>query len=104
MAFGDPPPCDRCRERSVVRVVTIVFDGPSPRDQFLCRVHAPKNEAPVRGGSGAGTGVNSPGLRTREPDPGRNEPPHPKGPSIEDDPLPCGQEGSTPLRSVPGAL
>ena len=49
MAFGDPPPCDQCRERSVVRIVTIVFDGPSPPDQFLCRVHAPLNEAPVAG-------------------------------------------------------
>ena len=83
MAFGDPPPCDRCRERSVVRIVTIVFDAASPPDQFLCRVHAPEDEAPVAGASRAGTGVN-PGPRTREPHPGRNESTHPQRPAIED--------------------
>jgi hypothetical protein len=89
VAFGDPPPCDQCRERAMVRIVTIVFDGPSPPDQFLCRVHAPTDEASVAGESRAGTGLNGPGPRTREPHPGRNEPTHPKGPSIEDRPLLC---------------
>ena len=92
MAFGDPPPCDHCGERSVVRIVTIVFDAPSPPDQFLCRVHAPKNEAPVRGesgaGAGAGTGGEIPATRTRERHPGCNEASHPKRPSME---------GSAPL-------
>jgi hypothetical protein len=70
VAFGDPPPCDQCRERSVVRIVTVVFDGPSPADQFLCRVHAPANVAPVAGESPPEAGVNSPGLRTGSPIPG----------------------------------
>ena len=84
MAFGDPPPCDHCRERSVVRIVTIVFDAPSPPDQFLCRVHAPHNEAPVTNESGARTGVGGPVPRTRERHPGYNESTHPKRPSMED--------------------
>ena len=83
MAFGDPPPCDQCRERSVVRIVTIVFDAPSPPDQFLCRVHALSHEAPVAGRP-RGTGVNDPGPRTREPHPGRNGSTHPQRPAIED--------------------
>jgi len=41
MAFGDPPPCDHCHKPSIVRILTIVFDEPSPPDQYLCRVHAP---------------------------------------------------------------
>ena len=41
MAFGDPPRCDHCPEPSIVRIVTIVFDEPSPPDQYLCGVHAP---------------------------------------------------------------
>jgi hypothetical protein len=47
VAFGDPPPCDQCREPSAVRIVTIVFEGLSPPDQYLCRAHAPNVEAPV---------------------------------------------------------
>jgi hypothetical protein len=84
VAFGDPPQCDHCKERSVVRIVTIVFDAPSPPDQFLCRVHAPKNEEPVAGDSGAGTAVDGSGPRTRELYPERNESTHPKRLSRED--------------------
>jgi hypothetical protein len=40
MRFGDPPPCDRCREPAIVQIVILAFDGPSPPDQFLCREHA----------------------------------------------------------------
>jgi hypothetical protein len=40
MRFGDPPPCDRCHEPSIVQIVVLAFEGPSPPDQFLCRTHA----------------------------------------------------------------
>jgi hypothetical protein len=40
MRFGDPPLCDRCREPSIVQIVIVAFEGPSPPDQFLCRAHA----------------------------------------------------------------
>jgi hypothetical protein len=39
--FGRAQPCDHCNEPSVVQIITVVFDGPSPADQFLCRAHAP---------------------------------------------------------------
>ena len=84
MAFGDPPPCDHCGERSVVRIVTIVFDAPSPPDQFLCGAHAPKNEAPETGGPGAGTGVGGSAPRTRELHPGYGDSVHSKRSSMED--------------------
>jgi hypothetical protein len=84
VAFGDPPPCDHCRERSAVRIVTIVFDAPSPPDQFLCRAHAPKTEAPVTGGPRAGTGVGDSVPRTGELHPGHHESTHPKRASMED--------------------
>jgi len=38
--FGEPPPCDLCKEPSVFQVVTLAFEGPSPPDRFLCRQHA----------------------------------------------------------------
>jgi hypothetical protein len=37
----DPPPCDRCEEQSILQIITVAFEGPSPPDQFLCRAHAP---------------------------------------------------------------
>jgi hypothetical protein len=37
----DPPPCDRCGEPSILQIVTVTFEGASPPDQFLCRLHAP---------------------------------------------------------------
>jgi hypothetical protein len=40
MRFGDPPPCDRCGEPSIVQIVIVTFEGASPPDQFLCRAHA----------------------------------------------------------------
>jgi hypothetical protein len=48
MAFGDPPSCDICGEPSSVRIVIIVFEGDSPGDQYLCRVHAPRVPADVK--------------------------------------------------------
>jgi hypothetical protein len=44
----DPPPCDRCGERSILQIVTVSFEGPSPPDRFLCRAHAPSS---VSGGA-----------------------------------------------------
>jgi hypothetical protein len=38
--FGEPPPCDLCKQPSVMQVVTLAFEGPSPPDKFLCRQHA----------------------------------------------------------------
>jgi len=104
VAFGDPPPCDRCRERSVVRIVTIVFDAPSPPDQFLCRVHAPSNEAPVTDESRAGTDVGSHRPRTRGLHAGRNESTHQKSPLVDDSSPLSRSEDTTFLPSVPGAL
>jgi hypothetical protein len=43
--FGEPPPCDLCKQPSVVQVVTLAFDGPSPPDKFLCRQHASSTTA-----------------------------------------------------------
>jgi hypothetical protein len=41
VAFRDRPSCEICHEPSNVRIVVIIFDGPSPADRYLCRVHAP---------------------------------------------------------------
>jgi hypothetical protein len=49
----EPPPCDRCERQSVLQIVTIAFDGPSPVDQFFCRIHAPVEDASEETGAGA---------------------------------------------------
>jgi hypothetical protein len=39
--FGRAVPCDLCPEPAAVQIIIVVFDGPSPADQFLCLLHAP---------------------------------------------------------------
>ena len=55
MRFGDPPPCDRCREPSIVQIVILAFEGSSPPDQFLCRAHASGVYEEAHNGTGTET-------------------------------------------------
>jgi hypothetical protein len=55
MRFGDPPPCDRCREPSIVQIVILAFEGSSPPDQFLCRAHASAVYVESRNGADSDT-------------------------------------------------
>jgi hypothetical protein len=53
----DPPPCDRCGEPSILQIVTVAYEGPSPPDQFLCRVHAPQRGAEAAPEKGPATSI-----------------------------------------------
>jgi hypothetical protein len=37
----EPPRCDHCEAASILQIITVVFEGASPPDRFLCRAHAP---------------------------------------------------------------
>jgi hypothetical protein len=37
----EPPRCDHCEAPSILQIITVVFEGASPPDRFLCRAHAP---------------------------------------------------------------